>query len=247
MRLPRIYLDQTLRKDAIYELTDDSAHHIITVLRMRKGQQLILFNGQGGQFTAEIVCTAKKRVEIRAGEYYPINLESALKITLAQGISRGQRMDYTIQKSVELGVTCIVPVITEFCAVHLNNERMLKKYDHWKKIIVGACEQSGRNKIPLLEEVQNIEDWVSQNSDQHTNKLKLILQPESGLQLSKLDRAVEHLTLLVGPEGGFSQREYELAQKNGYQGLKLGPRILRTETAALAAISMCQTLWGDIC
>jgi 16S rRNA (uracil1498-N3)-methyltransferase len=243
MRLPRIYLDQTLRKDAIYELTDDSAHHVIAVLRMRKGQQLILFNGQGGQFTAEIVSTVKKRVVIQVGEYYPINLESELNITLAQGISRGQQMDYTIQKSVELGVARIVPVITEFCTVHLNNERMLKRHHHWKKIIIGACEQSGRTKIPLLEKVQNVEDWISQD----TNKLKLILHPESGLPLSNLDKLVEHLTLLIGPEGGFSQLEYKLAQKNGYQGLKLGPRILRTETAALAAISMCQMLWGDIC
>lgn len=242
MRLPHIYLDKILRKDAIYELTNDSAHHVITVLRMRKGQQLILFNGQDGQFTVEIVSAEKNHVEVQVGEYSSINQESALNITLVQGISRGQRIDYAIQKSVEIGVACIVPVITEFCTVHLNNERMLKKYHHWEKIIVGACEQSGRNKIPLLEEVQNIEDWVSRD----TNKLKLILHPESGLPLSKLDSPAEQLTLLVGSEGGFSQREYELAQKYGYQGLKLGPRILRTETAALAAISACQTLWGDI-
>ena len=134
MRLPRIYIVKSLEKNTVCELTGDTAHHVMNVLRMRKGQELLLFNNQGDQFMAEIISTAKKCVEVKVDENYPSIPESELKITLVQGISRGHRMDYTIQKSVELGVTRIIPVISEFCTVQLNSERRQKKYNHWKGI-----------------------------------------------------------------------------------------------------------------
>ena len=241
MRHPRIFLDQALQTDTICTIKDDAAHHIAHVLRMRVGQQLILFNGEEGQFTAEIIAINRHSVDVQVGGYTAIDLESNLDITLVQGISRGQHMDYTLQKAVELGVKKIVPVMTEYGNVKLDNERLAKRHLHWQKIIIGACEQCGRNSLPVLEETRDILDWISVD----TNQFKLILQPTSDHRLAKLDEPVGHMTLLVGPEGGFSQQEFDFAKRNGYQGLSLGPRILRTETAALAAISACQTLWGD--
>ncbi len=241
MQLPRIYTDQALKENTIYELSIDSAHHISNVLRMRNGQKLILFNGEGGHYKAEIMEIEKKRVSVKLGKYYPVNLEPELNITLAQGVSRGHRMDIAIQKAVELGVKRIVPVISEYCAVHLKGNQLLNKYKHWNKIIIGACEQCGRNLVPQLEEASKMDEWLKNDN----NQLKLILHPESGLPLTDRNKPVSNITLLIGPEGGFSENEYEMAMNNGYQGLKLGPRILRTETAAIAAISAIQTLWGD--
>jgi 16S rRNA (uracil1498-N3)-methyltransferase len=209
---------------------------------MRVGQQFVLFNGQGGQFTAEIIHIDKQKVDVEIGEYVEINRESNLDITLVQGISRGQRMDYTLQKAVELGVRQIVPVMTEHGNVQLDKERLEKRRKHWHKIIISASEQCGRDSVPILYDVQDLSDWIKQDK----NAVKLILNPEAGIRISEVEKP-NRLVLLAGPEGGFSMQELEYAQHSGYQAIHLGPRILRTETAALVAISVCQALWGDIC
>ena len=150
-------------------------------------------------------------------------------------------MDFTLQKAVELGVTRVVPVMTEYGNVRINQQRLQKKIEHWNKIIIGACEQCGRNKIPELEAPLTFDEWLSKDS----NVIKIVLHPESGLRLSKLSKPEGGITILSGPEGGFSEREIKKACEADYQIVNIGPRILRTETAALVAISACQMLWGD--
>lgn len=242
MRISRIYINNGLKEGVETGLTGETAHYAINVLRMQNGQQLVVFNGKGGQYSAEIINIKKGKVEIKVREYQPDERESSLDITLVQGISRSQRMDYAIQKSVELGVARIVPVITEFCSMQLNTKHNEKKYNHWRKIIINACEQCGRNRLPVLDNVIEFANWL--NLD--TNRLKIILHPDKGTRIADINSRVDNITILTGPEGGFSQNEFEQALKSGYQPVKLGPRILRTETASIAAISACQAMWGDL-
>ena len=242
MRRPRIFLDDHIQTGAIYTLPEEASHHVAQVMRMRVDEQLILFNGQGGQFNAEITFVDKRRVDVKVGQHILGDRESNCDITLVQGITRGQKMDYILQKAVELGVKRIVPVMTEHGTVQLDNHRAEKRHQHWQKIIISACEQSGRNTLPVLIDVQNFESWIVQDK----NEMKLIFHPETNHRLSEMESTISQLTLLIGPEGGFSQHEYELAQENGCQAISLGPRILRTETAAVAAITACQTHWGDM-
>lgn len=236
-------MDQPLHVDAICLLPDDAAHHIAHVLRMKTGQQIVLFNGHGGQYDAEILRINKRTVEVQVIAHLDEERESHLDITLAQGISRGQHMDYTLQKAVELGVKQIVPVFSEHSSVRLNRDRQEKRYQHWRRIIISACEQCGRNRLPVLTHPKTLADWL----DDDNNDLKIILHPVTTSRLSQLDKPRHSLTLLAGPEGGFADNEIILAQQKGYQPVVLGPRILRTETAALVAISACQALWGDMC
>ncbi|MEE9552049.1 MAG: 16S rRNA (uracil(1498)-N(3))-methyltransferase, partial [Gammaproteobacteria bacterium] len=184
----------------------------------------------------------KQKVDVEIGEYVEINRESNLDITLVQGISRGQRMDYTLQKAVELGVRQIVPVMTEHGNVQLDKERLEKRRKHWRKIIINSCEQCGRDSVPILYDVQDLSDWIKQDK----SELKFILHPDAGIRMSGVEKQGNTLTLLAGPEGGFNVQELEYAQYCGFTAIHLGPRILRTETAALVAITACQVLWGDI-
>ena len=195
MRITRLYLDTELKESMECEISGETAHYVINVLRMQSGQQLVLFNGKGGQYSAEILGIKKNRVVVGVNDHQPAERESSLDITLVQGISRGQRMDYAIQKSVELGVTRLVPVITEFSSIKLNINQTEKKNNHWKKIIINACEQCGRNKIPVLENVMEISKWFELD----TNKLKIILHPESGCRFQDISRPVDKFTLLTGP------------------------------------------------
>lgn len=242
MRIPRIYLDQLLTENKNCLLSDDAAHHVSKVLRMKAGQPLSLFNGRGGWFDAMITRIDKRSVEVATGAHHPDESESPLEITLVQGVSRGERMDYTLQKAVELGVKKIAPVLCEYTNVKLDEDKKQKRHEHWRKIIINACEQCGRNRIPHLAVVTDLEDWLEADR----NGLKLILHPGTSVRLSELPDTTMNLTLLAGPEGGFSEHEVANALKQGYQTLTLGPRILRTETAALAAITACQVLWGDL-
>lgn len=220
----------------------DTAHYLGTVLKVKQGNHVNVFNGRGGCFRAEIIGVERRRIALSILDYEPENHESPLRLTLAQGISRGQHMDYTVQKAVELGVSRIVPLFSEFSNVRLEEERARKRHEHWHKIITSACEQSGRNLVPRLDEAQPLSDWV-----QHDKApLKLILHPEADNNLGTVLNGVSELTLLCGPEGGLSQTEIELAVAQGYRKVTMGPRILRTETAALAAIAICQALQGDM-
>lgn len=242
MRIPRIYQNADLVRDASCLLTDGAAHHIANVLRMKPGQPLILFNGRGGYFDATIRHLEKRRVELVIGEHHAQECESPLNITLAQGISRGQRMDYTLQKAVELGVTKIVPLVCDHTNIKPDQAQQDKRLEHWRKIIISACEQCGRNRLPLLDPVAHFDDWVAEENP----GLKIFLHPGASRTLTGLHGVDTGIVLLAGPEGGFSDVETGLAQKNGYQPVSLGPRILRTETTALAALTACQVLWGDL-
>ncbi len=222
-------------------LSPDVVHHVTNVLRMKKGQGLILFNGKGGYFNASIIGMEKRRVEVVLEEFYDADCESPLNITLAIGISRGQRMDLTLQKAVELGARKIVPIMCRYGGVKSDGKRQDKRMAHWQRIIIGSCEQCGRNRIPDIIAPENFNDWVTQG----ITGLKIILHPGSQNSISRLQHAQNDIILLAGPEGGFSEEEIRIAINNGFQSVSLGPRIMRTETAPLAAITACQVLWGD--
>ena len=244
MRTPRIFHDGIYAGGDRVQLTADASHHIINVLHMKVGQPVMLFNGNGGYYDCRIQALEKKcRVLVEIGQHYSDDKVSKLNLTLAQGISRGQRMDYTLQKAVELGVSGVVPLFCEFGNVKLAGDRQDKRLEHWRKLIISACEQCGLNRIPSIQPPINLADWVGKQND----GLKIILHPVSDYNLSHLQQPDRNIILLVGPEGGFSEKEVCLAVANGYHAVGFGPRTLRTETAALAAITACQVLWGDIC
>lgn len=241
MRKTRIFVDQELQVGAELILAKQAAHHIDHVLRLKPGNFLILFNGCGGEYVAELSRVDKRGVGVRINQYLEIDRESSLPIILAQGVSRGQKMDFTLQKSVELGVIRIVPVMTQYGNIRFDEKRLQKKIEHWHKIIISACEQCGRNKVPELVAPVTLDDWLVLESE----ATKIVLHPGSENNLSKLSKPDEEVILLAGSEGGFSDHEIKKACGMGYQNINIGPRVLRTETAALAAISACQTLWGD--
>lgn len=243
MRIPRTYLPIPLTTGATVILDENAANHLIRVLRLKPGAPLILFNGQGGEYRAVLQTADKKGGTAVIGEHLAHDAESPLHITLAQGISRGERMDYTLQKAVELGVTRIVPLITERCEVRLEGERLHKRLQHWQAVAASACEQCGRNRVPPVAQARSLDDWLEQSHD----GLRLVLDPLAAQTLTQLIKPEDRrITLLIGPEGGLSDAEIERARQVGFAGIRLGPRILRTETAAVTALSALQVLWGDL-
>ena len=242
MRCPRVYIDTPLSIGIDFSLPQHVTRHLVTVLRRKRGQTIHVFNGTGGCYLAEIVSQDKRSAIIKIIEFLDEECESPLKITLAQGISRGQHMDYTIQKSVELGVQRIVPILTEYGNVHLDEQRKQKRLEHWNKIIISACEQCGRNRLPELLNPVTISEWLS--IDQ--SSVKLILEPTATENLKSSSAPEQSISVLLGPEGGFSDFEIEAAVAHGFRTVKFGPRVLRTETAAGAILTAIQTLWGDM-
>lgn len=242
MRKVRVFVDQKLDQGKELMLGQAYKRYLYHVLRLSRHDLLVLFDGHGGEYDATILNITKHNVIIRVDQYHPINRVSSLKITLLQAISGSQKMDFTLQKATELGVDRIVPVITQYGSAHLYKQ-LYKKLDHWRKIIISACEQCGQNAIPELAEPLKLDAEFGMIGNGAT---KIILHPESKCSLSKLSEPQDHIMILVGPEGGFSGAELSKAHDFGYQPINLGPRILRTETAALAAISGCQMLWGDM-
>jgi len=241
MRNTRIYTRQALASNTRLELGEDSARHIVRVLRMRKGDQISLFNGNGGEYTAELLQLNKSSVTLQIGSFHNHNIESCLDIELVQAISRGERMDITIQKAVELGVNRIQPLFTSRCNVKLTGDRLDKKLAHWQKIAISACEQSGRNSVPEVRQPLDIMQWLGQLDDPVNG---LILDPCSEKSCRDISDMKE-VSLLVGPEGGLTDSEISAATAQGFTAVRLGPRVLRTETAALAIIATVQALWGD--
>ncbi len=243
MRIPRIYQPVALRRGQLIELDGQAAVHLTRVLRLRAGDALVLFNGEGGEFTARLVEAGRRSARIEVGEFIDRELESPLQLVLAQGVSRGERMDYTVQKAVELGVSRILPLETVRSTVNLDGERRVKRRAHWQGVVNAACEQSGRNRVPVVEPVRGLADWLAEVTDEPG--LKLVLHHRAEQSLAELPPPEGPVTLLVGPEGGLSEEEIEAALACGFQPLRLGHRVLRTETAALAAMSVLQWLWGD--
>ena len=223
-------------------LAADTRHHLVNVLRLRAGNSIVLFNGTGGEYIAEITAINRENVVVTVGEFSGKIYESGLSITLIQGISRGQKMDYTLQKAVELGVNRIVPVHTEYSNVNLDHDREQRKHSHWNKIIINACEQSGRNIIPELLPSQVMVDWIQTDN----NQVKIAFHPGADGCLDQVTGVEGNISILIGPEGGFSESEISMINQCEYFLSRLGPRILRTESAAIAAITACQTLWGDL-
>jgi 16S rRNA (uracil1498-N3)-methyltransferase len=224
------------------DLPREQSHHLTHVLRLTPGALLIVFDGEGIEYSAVIERVAKYSVTIKLGEARVVSRESPLAIDLAQGISSGERMDYTIQKAVELGVRAIQPLTTERSVVQFTPERAAKRVIHWQAVAIAACEQCGRNRVPRVLPVTGLTHWLA---DAAPDALRLTLAPGAPKSLRALDSPLAPIIMLVGPEGGLSEREQHDARTAGFQALSLGPRILRTETAALAALAAMQTLWGD--
>lgn len=238
MRLSRFFIDATLSTGE-HELPEAQAHYIGRVLRMAEGDAVQLFDGSGFEFRATLVEVGKKRVRVQVTESFAGLAESSLQIHLGQGLSRGERMDWAIQKATELGVTQITPIVSERCEVRLKDERAEKRQAHWQQIAISACEQCGRSVVPVVNPPVTLAEWLK-----HTDAdLKLVLHPVAEPLVSHNKPA--SLAFLIGPEGGLNDAEVDQAQDAGFHAARLGPRVLRTETAPVVALSVAQQLWGD--
>ena len=239
----RFYSAEKLRIGATVKLSDNAATHATRALRLSVGDTINLFNGDGLDYTCELVSVKKSEVLAKIASSKSIENESPLSITLLQGISSGDRMDYTIQKAVELGVAIIQPISTERSVVKLTAERAQKRLEHWQNVATSACEQCGRASIPKVLAPVSLSVWLASNQQNSTTRI--LLNPLGAKRLAELPTTTQNIQLLIGAEGGLSAAEIALAITHGFQSVILGPRILRTETAALTAISAMQTLWGD--
>ena len=242
-RRPRIYLSQRLSAGERYTLTGDQHRHLSSVLRLKVGAELTLFDGRGGEYAATIEEVRRAASIVRTGDYRDVDNDSPLHIRLAQGVGRGERTDYAIQKAVELGVTSIVPLLTRRGVVHLDAQRTQRRLAHWRGIIVHACQQCGRNSIPELSTVVSLEEWLR---EYECGGLDLILDPNSSISIGDLEYGGGLITILVGPEGGLDTDECKAAHAAGFRGISLGPRMLRTETAAVVGVTAVQLRWGDL-
>ena len=223
-------------------LSDDAANHVGRVMRMQAGQEVLLFDGSNAEFPAVITNASKKNVEVAIQARVENSVESPLDIHLGQVVSRGEKMEFTIQKSVELGVNTITPLISERCGVKLNADRFEKKLQQWQKIAISACEQCGRNTVPEIRPIMKLEDWCAEQYD----GLKLNLHPRADYSINTLPEPVNKVRLLIGPEGGLSAEEISMTEEYKFDEILLGPRVLRTETAAMTAITALQVRFGDL-
>ena len=244
MALTRIYINDKLRSGENLQLDSEQAHYLGRVLRLREGASLTVFNGDDGEFAASLTSMSKNAATILVEAYIETATESPLKVHLVQGISRGERMDYVVQKATELGVKRISPVFTEHGVVRLDAKRAAKRRAHWQRIAESACEQSGRIRPPLIDEPVPLNDWFAAKTGDAD--IDLILLPRAATALTSLPAPKTKVSLLIGPEGGFTHDEYEDALAAGIKAVSLGPRILRTETAAAATIAVVQSMWGDL-
>ena len=241
-RTPRLYVEDPLRAGARLALAPRAAHHATDVLRLRAGEALVLFDGRGGEYDARILVAARERVEAEVGERRDVERESPLRVTLVQAVSSGERMDLTVQKAVELGVAAIRPVLTEKTVVRLDAARAAAKAEHWRRIVIAACEQCGRNRLPEVFPVVPLAEYCRASPPGK----RLLLSPAGGrgIRAAAADIAGE-VVLAAGPEAGFSAEEEALLVGAGFEPVRLGPRVLRTETAALAALAAINALAGD--
>jgi 16S rRNA (uracil1498-N3)-methyltransferase len=242
MPTPRFFVPVALEPGQTLLLPEATAHHAARVLRLQVGDAITLFNSKGGEHAAVITTIGKRDVEVSIGVHTAVERESLLAVTLVQAVSSGDRMDLTIQKAVELGVTRIVPVQSERCVSRLKGERARKRVAHWQQIVVSACEQCGRNRVPEVNALITLESWLAAEPGKVA---RWLLSPEAEQPLRELPRPELPIEILVGPEGGFTDTETVMARRAGYLPLRLGPRVLRTETAAPAMIAVMQVLWGD--
>lgn len=240
-RTPRFHVAAPLEPGAALRLAPDAGHHASRVLRLREGDAVVLFTGDGGEYAARIARLSRDGVTVEVGAYSPIERESPLRVTLVQGISAGDRMDSTIQKAVELGAWSIQPILAERSVVRLRGERGDSRREHWQRVAAAACEQCGRNRLPVVSAAVAIADYRADDES-----LKLLLAPEAAVSLRSLGSpATASIVLAAGPEAGFSPREEAVLVAKGFIGVRLGPRVLRTETAGPAALAALNALYGD--
>lgn len=238
---PRLYVDAPLCAGAGIALPEAAAHHAVRALRLQIGEAVVLFNGRGGEYSARIASVGKSTVAVQIEAFFPTERESPLAVTLVQGLSSGERMDLTVQKSVELGVHAIQPVAATKSVVRLAGERAAARCEHWRRVAIAACEQCGRNRVPEILPVLPLARYAAQ-----AEALKLVLAPDAGTSLKQaLGAQASAIVLAVGPEAGFSEAEERLLAASGFLPVSLGPRILRTETAAPAALAALNALQGD--
>ena len=242
----RFYHSKTININEIIVLDDFATHHALKVLRLKKGDELILFNGDGYDFQGQIFNIAKKRVEVMINSRRIVANESDLKVTLLQTLTSNEKMDLIIQKTTELGISEIQPIVCERGIVKIKNDKIEKRLLHWKQVSIGACEQCGRAQIPVINKPENITKYLEKiiMSDK---SLKIILSPTAIKSLNEISYNIDqNIKVLIGPEGGFSKKELELATKKNFLPVKIGPRILRTETTPISIMSILQYEYGDI-
>jgi len=239
----RFFTDSPLAVNTDIQLSENAAAHATRALRLNAGDNAIVFNGDGFDYECTLTSVKKNAVTATVTGAKKINSESPLNITLLQGISSGDRMDFTIQKAVELGVTLIQPINSQRSVVKLTQDRAEKRIEHWQNVAISACEQSGRAFVPKVLAPLSLEAWLSQNP--HTETTRILLNPIGAKRLTEIPTPSSAIELLIGAEGGLSNGEIDMASSQHFQSIVLGPRILRTETAALSAISVMQSLWGD--
>jgi 16S rRNA (uracil1498-N3)-methyltransferase len=245
MRLTRVYVDAVLTPGSVVELARDTASHLAKVLRARDGDELVLFNGDGQEFHGAIDSVRGSRVLASVGEGRPVNRESPLTVTLVQCVPRGDRMDFIVQKATELGVSRIVPILSQRSVVRLDARQAESKTAHWRAVAVSACEQCGRNRLPVIDAARPLLHYLGESVP--TGALRLIFEPDRESQQREVSpRSLHTAEIAIGPEGGFGAEELEAFRVAGFHRMGIGPRILRAETAAIAALVWLQTRFGDM-
>ncbi|HWA13253.1 MAG TPA: 16S rRNA (uracil(1498)-N(3))-methyltransferase [Burkholderiales bacterium] len=240
----RFHVDGRLGNGSDVRLPPDAAHHAARVLRLEAGDPIVLFDGHGGEFEARITRLERGEVHAKTGAHREVERESGLEVHLVQGLSSGERMDFTLQKAVELGVAGIQPVAMERSVVRLKDERAQRRVEHWQNLVIAACEQCGRNRVPRVAPVLDFGEYAGQLGPAE-GESRLLLSPQAAASLRSRDRPAGRIVLMAGPEGGLAPGETQTALARGFEAVRLGPRVLRTETAAVAALAALQALWGD--
>lgn len=243
MRLTRVFVDAPLAAGARVVLPENAGAHLVRVLRLREGEACVLFNGDGRDYDARLLAANKRGVEAEVLDARAIDNESPLRIVLLQGIARGEKMDLILQKATELGVAAFVPVFADRTEVRLDGERLDKRMAHWRSVVTSACEQSGRARIPELAPARGLAEAAAGLA---ADALKLTLDPQGEHRFDTLATTQTDIVVAIGPEGGWSEKDRIALRENGFAGLRLGPRVLRTETAGLAAIAALQARFGDL-
>lgn len=238
--ISRFFFPQPLPAEGEIPLPEALAHHAFRVLRLRDGAPAVLFDGSGDEVSARLMTRGKGGVALLS-ERHAVERESPLELVLVQALASGEKMDWIVQKAVELGVSTIIPLQAERSVLRLAAERATKRVEHWRQVAIAACEQSGRNRVPAIEPIVDLREYLARDDNAH----RLVLSPVGGVRMSTLSRPDAALHLLVGPEGGWSDEEFALCRRAGGAAVGLGPRVLRTETAGLAAVASLQALWGD--
>jgi 16S rRNA (uracil1498-N3)-methyltransferase len=253
VRLTRVFVDDVLVAGTVVELAHDTGSHLAKVLRARVADELVLFNGDGREFSGAIATVRGSRVSASVGAARAIDRESAFALTLVQCVPRGDRMDFIVQKATELGVARIVPVLSQRSVVRLDENQSASKQAHWRAVAVSACEQCGRNRLPLIDAPQPLLQYLGALTTAAPSLLRLVLEPEHSARTGQVAPSIADAAeppagaiIAIGPEGGFAPEELEAFDLTTFRRVGLGPRVLRTETAALAAVVMLQTRFGDM-